>query len=112
MAQTYDQLDEAEPIKIDRLRGAGLSKAEIALMADDLSRLPSAVGFSRHARGIIIQNVFIGVVALLVLATVLKLGIRAAVAAHEGLTLVVVVNALRLPACRNRRQTADRAAVE
>jgi Cd2+/Zn2+-exporting ATPase len=75
-------------------------------MADDLSHLPFAVGLSRHTRGIILQNVFIslGVVALLVPATVLGLGIGPAVAVHEGSTLVVVVNGLRLLAYRDNRQ--------
>ena len=75
-------------------------------MADDLSHLPFAVGLSRHTRGIILQNVFIslGVVGLLVPATVLGLGIGPAVAVHEGSTLVVVVNALRLLAYRDNRR--------
>jgi Cd2+/Zn2+-exporting ATPase len=53
---------------------------------------------------IIRQNLFIslGVVALLVPATILGLGIGPAVAAHEGSTLVVVFNALRLLAYRER----------
>ncbi len=89
-----------------------LETADVALMADDLSHLPFAVGLSRHTRGIILQNVFIslGVVVLLVPATIMGLGIGAAVAVHEGSTLVVVVNALRLLAYRDRRKTADRTA--
>lgn len=75
-----------------------LETADVALMADDLRHLPFAVGLSRHTRAIILQNVFIslGVVALLVPATIFGLGIGPAVAAHEGSTLVVVFNALRL----------------
>jgi Cd2+/Zn2+-exporting ATPase len=75
-----------------------LETADVALMADDLRHLPFAVGLSRRTRSIILQNVFIslGVVALLVPATVFGLGIGPAVAAHEGSTLVVVFNALRL----------------
>ncbi|MGB3272963.1 MAG: heavy metal translocating P-type ATPase [Xanthobacteraceae bacterium] len=90
-----------------------LETADVALMADDLSHLPFAVGLSRYTRGIILQNVFIslGVVALLVPATVLGLGIGPAVAMHEGSTLVVVVNALRLLAYRdNKPGAADVAA--
>ncbi|MDH1681051.1 heavy metal translocating P-type ATPase [Pseudomonas chengduensis] len=81
-----------------------LETADVALMADDLSHLPFAVGLSRQARTIIRQNLFIslGVVALLVPATILGLGIGPAVAAHEGSTLVVVFNALRLLAYRER----------
>ncbi|MFG1260570.1 heavy metal translocating P-type ATPase [Xanthobacter flavus] len=75
-----------------------LETADVALMADDLRHLPFAVGLSRRTRSIILQNVFIslGVVALLVPATIFGLGIGPAVAAHEGSTLVVVFNALRL----------------
>src|SRR3546814_7464564 len=63
-----------------------LETADVALMADDLSHLPFAVGLSRHTRGIIRQNVFVslGVVAFLVPATILGLGIGPAVAVHEG----------------------------
>jgi Cd2+/Zn2+-exporting ATPase len=81
-----------------------LETADVALMADDLSHLPFAVELSRRTRKIIRQNLFIslGVVAILVPATILGLGIGPAVAAHEGSTLVVVFNALRLLAYKER----------
>jgi Zn2+/Cd2+-exporting ATPase len=80
-----------------------METADIALMADDLAKLPFAVGLSRRTRAIILQNVVVslGVVALLVPATILGLGIGAAVAVHEGSTLLVVFNALRLLAYRD-----------
>ncbi len=79
-----------------------LETADVALMADDLARLPFAVGLSRKTRGIIRQNLWmsLGMVAFLVPATLFGLGIGPAVALHEGSTLVVVVNALRLLAYR------------
>lgn len=75
-----------------------LETADVALMADDLAHLPFAVGLSRQTRAIIMQNVFVslGVVTLLVPATIFGLGIGPAVVMHEGSTLVVVFNALRL----------------
>jgi len=75
-----------------------LETADIALMADDLATLPFAVGLSRSTSGIIRQNLWIslGVVAVLIPATLFGLGIGPAVVMHEGSTLVVVVNALRL----------------
>jgi Cd2+/Zn2+-exporting ATPase len=81
-----------------------LETADVALMADDLRHLPFAVGLSRHTRSIIRQNLFIslGIVAILVPATILGLGIGPAVALHEGSTLIVVFNALRLLAWRER----------
>lgn len=81
-----------------------LETADVALMADDLAHLPFAVGLSRQTRTIIRQNVFVslGVVALLVPATMFGLGIGPAVAMHEGSTLIVVFNALRLLAYRQQ----------
>jgi Cd2+/Zn2+-exporting ATPase len=83
--------------------GAGtdvaLETADVALMADDLSKLPFAVGLSRQARRIIRQNLIasLGVVALLIPMALFGLvGIGIAIIFHEGSTLVVVANALRL----------------
>lgn len=75
-----------------------LETADIALMADELSHLPFAVGLSQQARRIIRQNVWIalGMVGVLVPATLLGLQIGPAVVLHEGSTLLVVANALRL----------------
>lgn len=76
-----------------------LETADIALMGDKLETLPFAIGLSRKAKGIIKQNLWIslGVVALLIPATILGLAsIGIAVLIHEGSTLVVVFNALRL----------------
>ncbi|OYY58665.1 MAG: cadmium-transporting ATPase [Hydrogenophilales bacterium 28-61-11] len=87
--------------------GAGtdvaLETADVALMADDLSKLPFAVALSRASRRIIRQNLWVsmGVVALLIPATLFGwAGIGVAVLIHEGSTLVVVLNALRLLAYR------------
>ena len=86
-----------------------LETADVALMADDLRHLPFAVGLSRRTRGIIRQNVFVslGIVAFLVPATILGLGIGPAVALHEGSTLLVVFNALRLLAYQDKRKVAN-----
>lgn len=78
---------------------AALETADVALMADDLGRLPFAIGLSRQARMIIRQNLWLSmaVIALLILATTTGVvGIGPAVFVHEGSTLVVVGNALRL----------------
>jgi Cd2+/Zn2+-exporting ATPase len=76
-----------------------LETADVALMADDVSKLPFAVGLSRKSRAIIGQNLWIslGVIALLMPSTLLGFaGIGIAVVLHEGSTLLVVANALRL----------------
>ena len=83
--------------------GAGsdvaLEAADVVLMSDDLGKLPFAVGLSRAARAVICQNLFIalGAVALLIPATLFGwAGLGLAVLIHEGSTIVVVFNALRL----------------
>ena len=76
-----------------------LETADIALMGDKLQLLPFAIGLSRKAKGIIKQNLVIslGVVAMLIPLTILGIAsIGPAVVAHEGSTLIVVFNALRL----------------
>ncbi|MFJ3878988.1 heavy metal translocating P-type ATPase [Streptomyces sp. NPDC090077] len=85
-----------------------LETADIALMSDDLRRLPFITGLSRRASRIIRQNLWLslGIVAVLVPATALGLGIGPAVLVHEGSTLVVVANALRL--LRHRDPVAGR----
>ncbi len=81
-----------------------LETADIALMADDLKALPFAVKVSRRSSRIIAQNLWasLGVVAILIPATMFGLGIGPAVLIHEGSTLIVVANALRLLALRDR----------
>ena len=75
-----------------------LETADVALMADDLRALPFAVSLSRRSSRVIKQNLWasLGIVALLIPATILGLGIGPAVLIHEGSTLIVVANALRL----------------
>lgn len=78
---------------------AALETADVALMGDDLGQLPFAIGLSRRARAVIRQNLSLslGVIALLIIATTTGIiGIGPAVVVHEGSTLVVVGNALRL----------------
>jgi Cd2+/Zn2+-exporting ATPase len=83
--------------------GAGtdvaLETADVALMGDNLGRLPFAVGLGRATRTIILQNlaIAVGVMALLVVASLAGwTGIGIAILFHEGSTIVVVLNALRL----------------
>ncbi len=90
--------------------GAGtavaLETADVALMGDDLAKLPFAVALSRKARAVIRQNLYLslGVIAVLLIATTTGLfGIAPAVAVHEGSTLLVIGNALRLLAVSEER---------
>jgi Cd2+/Zn2+-exporting ATPase len=71
----------------------------VALMGDDLANLPFAVGLGRATRSVILQNlgIALGVIGILVIASLAGwAGMGVAVLFHEGSTLVVVLNALRL----------------
>lgn len=83
--------------------GAGtdvaLETADVALMGDDLSRLPFAVGLGRATRAIIAQNLFLALSVIFILAAAALTGwvsIGVAIIFHEGSTILVVLNALRL----------------
>jgi Cd2+/Zn2+-exporting ATPase len=83
--------------------GAGtdvaLETADVALMADDLAKLPDAIGISRFSRRIIMQNLVIALGVIAILAPVAAMGgaqLGVAVLFHEGSTVVVVLNSLRL----------------
>ncbi|MAS35471.1 MAG: cadmium-translocating P-type ATPase [Anaerolineaceae bacterium] len=89
--------------------GAGtavaLETADIALMADDLSKLPFAVGLSRASKRIIQQNlgISLGVIGLLIVSSVIGVvQLSGAVILHEGSTILVVLNALRLLGYRHQ----------
>jgi len=83
--------------------GAGtavaLETADAALMGDDLGKLAFAVGLGRASRRIIQQNLSIalGVILLLLVASMAgAIPLSVAVVLHEGSTVVVAMNALRL----------------
>ncbi|MEO5314379.1 heavy metal translocating P-type ATPase [Pseudarthrobacter sp. CC12] len=87
-----------------------METADVALMGDDLQRLPFAVNLSRQSSRIIRQNLWasLGVVAILIPATITgAIGIGLAVVIHEGSTLLVVANALRLLAYREPKNPIE-----
>jgi len=78
-------------------------------MRDDLSKLPFVVGLGRATHAIIIQNlaIAVGVIALPIVAALTGIvSIGVAVVFHEGSTLVVVANALRLLRYGERRTSS------
>ena len=76
-----------------------LETADVVLMSDDLSKLPYAIGLSRRARRVITQNLAFAltVIAVLVIGTLLdRTTLPMGVVGHEGSTILVVLNGLRL----------------
>jgi len=76
-----------------------LESADVLLMGDDLGRLPGALALARRARRIIRQNLvfaFAVMATLMVLAIAGNIALPLGVVGHEGSTLLVVANGLRL----------------
>ena len=82
-----------------------LETADVALLSDKIENLPFVIGLSRESKKIIKQNLIIslGMIVFLIPASLFgfaEMGL--AVLLHEGSTIVVVFNALRLLAYRNK----------
>ena len=73
--------------------------ADIALMGDNLLRLPQAIGLARRTVSVMRQNIFIALATVVVLlAGVFAGGVTMSLGmlVHEGSVLVVILNAMRL----------------
>jgi heavy metal translocating P-type ATPase len=76
-----------------------LEAADVALLSDDLKKLSEAHRLSKAANTIIKQNLFfaVGIMAVMVIITIFgNLPLPLGVIGHEGGTLLVVANGLRL----------------
>lgn len=85
------------------LGGAGsdvaLETADVVLMSDDLRRLPYAIKLARRTQQILKQNLFIAfgvMITLFVASLITTVPLPLAVFGHEGSTLLVILNGLRL----------------
>jgi Cd2+/Zn2+-exporting ATPase len=88
---------------------AAMESADVVLMSDDLGALPYAVRLAQRARVVVMQNLTIAVGVMLVLVLWVFVGewtplgalkLPVAVSGHEGSTVIVILNGLRLLAGR------------
>jgi len=87
---------------------AAIETADVALMSDDLSKLPWLVRHSRTTLAVVRQNVAFSILVKLVFTVLTVVGLASlwgAIAADVGASLLVVLNGLRL---LNRGQTQRR----
>lgn len=76
-----------------------METADVVLVQDDLKQIPFALGLSRKMKNIIIFNIVfaLAVVVLLILANILQaINLPMGVLGHEGSTILVILNGLRL----------------
>jgi len=89
---------------------AAIETADIALMTDNLVKLPWLIGHARRALAVIRQNIVfaISVKALFVALTFAGLAtLWGAIAADVGASLLVVANALRLLSAQGEGDTTS-----
>ena len=82
-----------------------LETADVVLMGDDLTRLPYAIALGRQATRVVKQNLTfaLGVIVTLILSTFVGvLPLTLGVFGHEGSTVIVCLNGLRLLGFRPR----------
>jgi len=82
-----------------------LETADVVLMADELGRIPYLLGLARRTRRTLAANIAIslGAIAAMVVAILgVGLALPLAVVGHEGSTVLVSLNGLRLLAARDR----------
>jgi Cd2+/Zn2+-exporting ATPase len=78
---------------------AALEQSDVVLMQDKIEKLLSARRISQHARRIIQQNLIISLGSVIVMAVASLFGLvplTLGVLTHEGSTVVVCLNSLRL----------------
>jgi Cd2+/Zn2+-exporting ATPase len=84
-----------------------LETADVVVMGEELGGIPYARGLSLRARRIVLQNLVFAsgvLVVLVALALLGRISLPAGVVGHEGSTIVVVLNGLRLLRGRRRGQ--------
>jgi len=78
---------------------AALEQADVVLMHDKIENVEEAFVLSRRARSVIRQNVVISlgvILFLLISALAAKINLTTGAIGHEGSTVVVILNGLRL----------------
>ena len=76
-----------------------METADIVLIQDDLEQIPFSLAISKQTRRLVMQNIIfsISVIVLLIISNLLQtINLPLGVIGHEGSTILVILNSLRL----------------
>lgn len=76
-----------------------METADIVLIQDDLEQIPFSLGISKQTRRLVMQNIVfsVSVIVLLIISNLLQvINLPLGVIGHEGSTILVILNSLRL----------------
>lgn len=76
-----------------------METADIVLIQDDLEQIPFSLAISKHTRRLVMQNIVfsVSVIVLLIISNLLQvINLPLGVIGHEGSTILVILNSLRL----------------
>lgn len=94
---------------------AAIDAADVALMADDLRKVPEALALGERARVVSMQNIVLSIavlVAMIPTALFGVIGITTAVLVHEVAELLAVVNGLRAGSLERERHQSGTATAQ
>ena len=76
-----------------------MEAADIVLIQDDLEQIPFSLAISKHTRRLVMQNIIfsVSVIVLLIISNLFQvINLPLGVIGHEGSTILVILNSLRL----------------
>lgn len=95
--------------------GVAIETADVVLMSDDIGKVDYVIHLGKRTRRIVRQNVYFSIgwmLLLVILAVMVGLPLPVAVIGHEGSTLLVAANGLRLLRGRPHPPTVPRTRAE
>ena len=82
-----------------------METADVVLIQDDLEQIPFSIGISNNVSRIVMQNIVfsISIIVLLIITNLMQIiNLPLGVIGHEGSTILVILNSLRILRYNNK----------
>ena len=82
-----------------------MESADVVLIQDDLEQIPFSIGISNNVSRIVMQNIVfsISIIVLLIITNLMQIiNLPLGVIGHEGSTILVILNSLRILRYNNK----------